>query len=1060
MAGRKFNNGRLGEQLMNNDLFLAYNRIKYIGNGPTVPVQEYQAPIPDYSLWVDRTQGDIMKLYDQQRQVWNPLFQGYYHPANLREQPSHPVDGQLYIDQNGVIRYYEDYQWRVASAATASNLSNAAAGVSNFLIMPDMATVNGVPRTYMVPLITTGKLFDDQQYVPRNQFTGSEIMMQYPLANGATPNGDVSWVHVNPTFLYGARKKLIKVIDKTNYFINVTTTNTEFYGFNLGSPVGTFLRYIENYGSEDISSEINDTVSDYRKVSGGIQLINNGRNYDYIYAITYKFDSVDNTFGYMLTNTVTIGTENDVFVGQLSGFPLVFLDGTYMEQGDYTYDSTEGMLTFSGETITNDSDLVVAAFANILMNEEDLAHGIQTPFEVEVLPSNINADGDIVVQHAYLRQAANFTHPIVFVQGVGTLYDADYGITDEVEIDATTGTITVRNFGPMYPDDSLLICVADIGDAKLSSGNLTADGKIEDENISSGKTYLAFINGICTSPSDHEVYDGSIKIDKADGLVTEDTRYVLMSLDKGDQGIDLMFDSSISYFTFQIQDNNQSAVYNDCNMVVSYVYDNSGYNGILIDLNHVESAITGEEAYTTGEILKVKDTDNSDPYNYEYRIYNVHGNYMWTDYDDEYGIDELNTLVNMITQYKGNGSVSIMNNTELQGKTLEYYAYTYADELDEPITTGEFNCKIAIDSHTTDAGIPSTQEFNVRRTQMYTPPGKGILATYINGVQVPSTDSETTECRFSIDTPDSISFIKDWGSNKDNPCDLYNLLKAIDDTTSLIDLEDMKAGEFAVELKDYSVTAELLEKFKSLSAIIQETETKNELYYFVEKIEAGETYSVNRDWLGHGNRFDNFDNSYSAISYIGPGMIDVYLNGVMLDKSSYSMFNNNYVMLNDLSVAGGSDEYDKDKEETHRLIKYYIEEYDKDTGETTGYVKKVYCKSPDELLLEFRPDVTLRKTSYEIKESTYDTNGVFAYEDYEFPSSLLNTKDVIKIWIDGILYTGDYYIENKNIVLKDCPLRLDPIKEYFNSHPDTYKEWKKLNGEYSYNRSRVIFEWR
>ena len=47
---RKFNNGRLGEQLMNNDLFLAYNRIKYIGNGPEVPVQERQAEIPNYSL--------------------------------------------------------------------------------------------------------------------------------------------------------------------------------------------------------------------------------------------------------------------------------------------------------------------------------------------------------------------------------------------------------------------------------------------------------------------------------------------------------------------------------------------------------------------------------------------------------------------------------------------------------------------------------------------------------------------------------------------------------------------------------------------------------------------------------------------------------------------------------------------------------------------------------------------------------------------------------------------------------------------------------------------------
>ena len=44
---RKFNSGRLGEHLMNNDLFLAYNRIKYIGNGVEDPVQERQAEIPN-----------------------------------------------------------------------------------------------------------------------------------------------------------------------------------------------------------------------------------------------------------------------------------------------------------------------------------------------------------------------------------------------------------------------------------------------------------------------------------------------------------------------------------------------------------------------------------------------------------------------------------------------------------------------------------------------------------------------------------------------------------------------------------------------------------------------------------------------------------------------------------------------------------------------------------------------------------------------------------------------------------------------------------------------------
>ena len=1050
---RKFNNGRLGEHLMNNEMFLAYNRIKYLGNGFETPVQERQAEIPNYSLWLDRKSGhDVLKAWDEVQ--WNPLFEGYYHPADLTVQPANPIPGQLYIDTNGVLRYYHNNQWKVVSAAAASNLSYVDAGLANFMIMPDMATITGMNKTYHVPLAADGKLFDNKKYVPRNKYASTGVEVRYPI-NNTTPKEKVSWVHVNPTFLYNADKRLIKVVDKTDWFINVTTTNTEFYGFKLGNPVGTFLRHIEEYGTGDIT-DTTDTVSDYKPVSGGIQLINNGRKFDYIYAITYNFEAIDNTFGYMFTGNATIGTDNDVFVGQINDFPLVFLDGTYMEQEDYTYDKTEGMLSFSGETITNESDLVVAAFAQVLMSEET-----GKPFELEVNGNNITVDGNLVKQHNYLKNVSRFEHPIVFVQGVGTLYDQKYGITDEVEINTNTGIITVKNFGAIPKGDAVNICIADIGAAKLSSGNLTADGKILDENIGSDKKYLAFVNGICTSPSDHEVTDGCIKIDKANDIVSEENRYVLMSLDKGDEGIDLLFDSSISYFTFQINDSNENTVYNDCDMVVSYVYNNNDtVNGILIDYNHMQSNISNERAYATGEILKVKDTNNSDVYNYEYMIYNVHGDFRWTDYDDEYGIDERNKLDKMITQFKGDGSISIMNNETLAGKTIEYYAYTYADAVDEPILKGTRNCRIAFKDHAKDANIPDIQNYSTDRIQYYSTPNKGVLGTYINGVQTKNVDivdnNGTPQGKFSIDTMESISFKKTWGTK----CDLYPLLKRITDSTSLADLQVFKDGEFANQLKDYSLTPSLLTKLKSLASIINETETKNELFYFLEKMERNEAYSVNRDWLGHGNRFTNFDNAYTAVSYIGPGLVDVYLNGVMLDKSSYSIFNNNYILLNDLTVAGGSDEYNKDEEKSHRLIKYYIESYDKDTDKTDGQVYHVYCESPDELLVEYRPDVTLRKTSYEIKEISYDMNGVFPYDDYEFPSSLLNSKDEIKIWIDGILYTGGYYIEGKNIVLRNSPLRLDPIKEYFNAHPDTYKEWKKSNGEYVYTKSRIIFEWR
>lgn len=1095
MAERRFNIGRQGEQLMNDKLFKAYNRIKYVGNGAGTPTQEYQAPIQDFSLWVDPNEGyDVLKRYNQTSKQWSPMFKGYYHPACLTEQPMYPVEGQAYIDLNGVVRYYEDKQWKVAKAATATNLSNASAGISNFLLMPDMKPITGSDRDYLIPYLSSGKLFDNKKYMSTEKFDGTEIRLTYPLMAGTHPTEKVSWVHVNPAYLYNADKRLIKILDsiKTdNWFINVPTTNTEFYGVINGEPKGTLLRYIPTSYKEaegDISSETTDTISDYRKVSGGIQLINAGRTYDYIYAITYKFDSVDQKFGYVLHDNVTIGDNNEVFVGQIKGFPLVFLNGLYLEQADYKYTSNEGMLAFSGETITNNMDLTVAAFADVVRYTTTEYPGLEPqqipPFELTVTASDISAKGTIIKSHEYIKQASRFKHPIAFVQGVASLYDPGYGITDEVEIDAASGMIKVYNYGPLaksisafsldgdsdnldegtlntfttpdFDDGAFLsvdnsqtkILIADIGDAKMSSG-LTSNGAIIDANITDTCSYIAFINGVCTSPSDHIVSIGKIE---SEGI-TSGQQYILMSLDKGDTGIDLLFDAPISYFTAQINDNNASTVYNDCNMVVSYVYDDAGlYNGILLDQNYLTQTITTEKAYSTGEIIKVLDSSNESEFAYIYKIFNLNGDFSWTNLSQA----DIFKIEQMVTQFNGAGSISIMSNASLKGKKLAYYAYTFADEVDEAILSGKSTAKIAVQNHIQDTTIPSVQDFYVSRTHYYSPPGKGVLATYINGIQVKSTDSETVECKYHIDTPSHNNYVKCWGTSHD----LYPLLKEINTNTSLIDLENFKAGKYSEQLKEYSVNVSLLEKLKGLAKAILESETNNELAYFVEKLEAGETFSVDRSWTSWANRYAPFDNTYTSLSYIGPGSVNVYLNGVMLDKSSYSIFDNNNIILNDLTPSGGSDEWTMENDDSHRMIKYYVEEYDETTGKTKGNIYRLLTETPDEVMIEYRPDTTVKKVSYEIKDTTYDTNGVLSYEDYSFPNSLITTKDTIKIYIDGILYTGGYKIDKKDVVLTNCPLQLDPIQQYFNAHPDIYKEWKRKNGEYVYKRSRIIFEWR
>lgn len=271
---------------------------------------------------------------------------------------------------------------------------------------------------------------------------------------------------------------------------------------------------------------------------------------------------------------------------------------------------------------------------------------------------------------------------------------------------------------------------------------------------------------------------------------------------------------------------------------------------------------------------------------------------------------------------------------------------------------------------------------------------------------------------------------------------MYNILKDINDNITVDDLELLGLSEYAFDENS-------LEYMKTLSKCIDTMETTNDLYYIVERTEGNETYACNRVITGPENRYDNFDNTYTSSSYIGPGAINVFLNGVLLEKAEYSIFDNCNIILNEIQTAGGSDEFTREDKDTWTLIKYYID----------GELKKIYCKEPDRLLLELRPDTSIKKASYNIKEISYETQA-FDIIDYDYPVSLKNTKDKIKIYINGLIYTGKYSNINGVITLEDAPLNIDPIKLYFDSHPDEYKEYKKFNGEYIASKDRITFEWR
>lgn len=1144
---RKFNKGRQSEYLMNEQLFNAYSSIKYVNHVGSVPQRDKQAEIVHGALWTDTSSNSlVLKRYDSKDDYWHPMFEGYYQPICSTIQPENPADGQIWIDPNGIIKYWDSLtkQWKIPYALQSNGIENTTLASNQFLIMPDMKALTNTEDDYCVPDNNVGKLFngsyfvrfedyirhinepiritygkeipnvtlpvkkpcsiiteDNKEIIDNNGFiiasenltydvletfglshlvtesmsyilteSGKKILLEESPDIQDSPTmekGVLSWVHANPYFLSDCKKRLIKIPKSgTNaYKIETNTVNTEFYGFYSGDPNGHFLRCIKH----------NEENSHYRLTSKGIELLNTAMHYDYIYAITYIFSDIDTTTGNLIRGSVEIGEVNQVYIGQVAGYPLVFLDGTFQEQDRYEYDFKNGTLTFSGEEIENEMDLVVASFANILTEPTS-----SKPYLLTITNKDI-IDRNIVIRDAYAAATVKqFKHPMVFVNGIGALFDSDYVAFDEVEINGDV--ITIFNFGeiayfdnavtkewyitdetndyPFVTEDgkkiiteikmntaTVNVMIADIGDAYLDNGYVK-NNEIISEHIKGDGTYLLFINGICISPKDYDVSEGRISV-YGD---LKNQQYVLLSLDKGMTGIELLYDNPVSYFTTRIENKNSNAVYDDCSMAVCYVADEDyEFNGILIDDNFIKTTIDKNESYTTGQILNVLTIDENGGSKYEYMIYNHDGKQKWTKLLDAVGNLEYQDVINMATQFSNSGSISIKKNKDLIGKDLYYYAYTYANEIDEPIQVGKRNCIVNIPGHETQKEM---QDFYTNRTQPFYA-GKGCVSTFINGVQTPPVkDYIAAQCKFTVETPTGNSFNKEWGTkdHDSNRPDLYKLLKAIDESTTIYDLQEMKEeGEYSYELRDYYVNEDLLADLKTLSNSIKDSEAGEELLYMIENTEETEDYSCDRITMTVLDRYDNFNNTYKLPNgrYLGAGNISVYLNGVYIERQQYTIFDNNKIILNEINTIGGNSSFDINDPSTHNIFKYF--------DKKEGVVKDIVCSEADELMIEYRPDTSIKRATYNIKEVSYDTQA-FDIEDYEYPVSLKNTKDHIKIYINGLLYSGKYTNRGGVITLLDAPLMKNPLEDY--KKTDEYAAWESEHGKYTYEKDRITFEWR
>ena len=1138
---RKFNIGRQGEQLLNEEWhslfmslkYLNYNRYKNVEEEDINP--ERQTNIPDHALKLQKERGaDILKAFYPtygSNGEWKPIFDRYYHPANTQKPDdiNNVVDYQLCIDpESGAIMYWDPSQrsWLVARAQEYNGELASFNGL-NFQFISDLEQAKNQSGAntgfFPVPYVKYGKLFasknlnnifDRGYYVNISDYspeTGEIIDNNYSGVNGCAITihddslQDLSWVHINASRLTNIDKRLIET-PKDGY-INISSIQTEFYGFKAdsknmvgGNRLGTLL--IRGNKESDL-----DNGYDFINVVGGIQLskeIYKDKKYDFIYALTYIFDDYPSNYGYVTTGMSSVGQNYQIYIGNKIEAPIsLFLDGLALEKTNefgetiYSHNPNEGVITFSDEEdadIINNMQMAVLAFPK--KSEEFLIVNGGSGVIVNEGSVTVKVTIDIIDGNTK-GVVPGYIQPMVFCSGIGlqetTIFE-DFTV-NEVKYNSskTQATITLEIKDLKLPNEPIKGFIADIGHSFISKGALKYGETEYHEEIKADIDYVVFINGLLLTPTngDMSIRDGYIQIMNAEDTFDTYTDYIVMEIDNNDDNkIGLVYDDTVSYYSVRIDDGGDKAVYNDCNDAVVYIE-----NGIILDQAAIERPLNAVEGYyKANQIIRVPVDDNNSSYKY-YKY-----DYSQNDPEEITDKDKIELIEYMIGYYTTTGSIHLLGNDKgWEGCAMSYYAYSYANTIDEPLTYGRrYNLAIPINL---DNEL-QIYEGNASRFDAWNINCES-LSTYINGLIIENKEIddnynglirnyELKYPKFNIPT-DKEYYGKDAELHLIFD-QMYNKYKEIKDKKEeninySLSFETIIDGENIIDwpligktVRNYFRTELLAKEALQLAVYINEDMQNESTSYVIERLERDEFQSAYRDFIyldvgegkDHGQIFKTINDTIEVDFNLAPSTLNVYQNGVLLKPSDYCRFNNNKIMFN-VDVCGLQQLPDLDNMmksiPDHVTIdvinelqnKLYLSKNVLRIIEDTAYY--IPTSNRDTILIEKREDTSIRTVTYEVLTSSYKTYE-FTQDYYDIPESLLNTADYIKIYINGVRYEGEYILTRTGGVkgiklLESNCLVIDPLYEYFNRHFEELENYKKTyNKDYIRQKDEITFEWR
>ena len=895
--------------------------------------------------------------------------------------------------------------------------------------------------------------------------------------------------YVQPTLVRNQNTGFIAIpAGKTEYFAFKSKTSNKVDDYD--NKIGRLLkRYSLKEGLTDEDVNNNPTILDYRNdyeiKNGGILLDNDiVEEYDYIYAITYEFranHSIDGNLVRIYKNS--LDGPDQIFVGSVSGVPVVFMDGLYLEHygydgsSIYTYDNES--IVFAGNDVLDNMQIMVVSFPKVNTYVDD--RGILYPKEYDITTSTLvrNDDGtvDIVIKDSgstgSLFDEENFPNPLIFYNGL-----AGYTfVANEVDIDYDAKTLTIHNYGsiPEIKDDLDLNADGNIEEFLLDEGTVFAvslgknnykgygvleQGVLYHEAINADDAYLVIVDGIVMSPynEDITVEDGKITITDASVALDSECTFIRLT-DKDDDSllddtdaIMCIYDDMFAPYSIPIKNRNilnSSNAYDDCDSAIVMCGP-----GVLVDRESIQRDFDAQDVFIGGQIIKKRLKSVTGDEVYEWRMY-THSN-EYTVLDPAQDASIIADCENMITYYANDGTV-LLNPVNIDDQPVTVYAYTYVDSVDERQLRGQRLIPIDVKGHS------SKEEhlYYTNRTHLYDV-GVNALSVYINGVLTPHEEEPTTDIKgdlFFVKNPLSCPFVsfinryrEEHVDNRYSNQDMYNVIMLINENTTLDDTINIQTntarGYKEVLVTDFFNSEYQLKQAIGLKNYILNDMKNNSLLYMIENVEYNEFVSCRRQWELSRNDNGNLPNSYIATTRLVPGIINVYVNGVLLEKSEYAIFDNNKIMIG-FDLVGGQEIMPVEKGD-------YAYPYRVVTNEGFKYIE---CENNDVVTLEVRDDLTVKKRTYTIKEISYETHA-FDIIDYEFPTSLSYTKDVIKIYINGVLYDGDYTNINGVITLLDCDLEEDPLYKYLKVNPSAMKKYEERYGEYIKYEDTITFEWR